>query len=59
MVLIASLTLLLVVAGFWLVPRVLVRMTARTPSRVPQQWIDKYGTRIGHPENDRRGSAQG
>jgi hypothetical protein len=56
--LIAFLMLLLAVAAFWLVPRVLVRMTARVPSRVPQKWIDEYGPGIGQSETDRRESSQ-
>jgi hypothetical protein len=39
------LVLMLVVAAFWLVPRFVVPMAVKVPRRVPQQWVEEYGTR--------------
>ena len=43
-VLVVFLVLMLVVTAFWLVPRFLVPMAVKIPARVPQQWVDEYGT---------------
>jgi hypothetical protein len=38
-VLVVFLVLMLVVTAFWLVP-----LAVKIPARVPQQWVDEYGT---------------
>jgi hypothetical protein len=45
MLLMIFLALLLVIAAFWLIPRVLAPMAAKVPTRVPPEWVDEYGTR--------------
>jgi hypothetical protein len=45
MILVAFVALLLVVAAFWVIPRTLVRMAAKAPSRVPQEWVEEYDTK--------------
>lgn len=45
MVLMIVLAVLLVVTAFWVIPRVLGPMVVKVPTRVPEEWVDKYGTR--------------
>jgi hypothetical protein len=45
MVLMIFFALLLVVTAFWVIPRVLGPMLVKVPTRVPEEWVDEYGTK--------------